>query len=935
MRPDLQFFGWDAPIIDRLCTWLLPENIEPPMDLSNTLVIVPTRQAGRRLREALAMRCEEHDCALIPPLVGQPTFFMDHPTTLRRIAGPTLALATWSHLLRHIPLDEYTGLFPTVPAAQDSAWSLHTARLIQSLRAAIAEGGWLIRDVVQTHGETLEEPERWQDLERLEGAYLERLDALGKTDRCAELICQADAPALPDPITRIVIAAVPDPTPLMLRALTALADRYPITVLVQAPADLAHLFDAWGRPNHEEWTTRLIDLPDADQNLHVGATPIEQARLVMRMIAEQPADLGPADLAIGVPDSSVAPYVDAHLSEHGLIAYNPAGLPVNQHRLFYALSLCRELFSDPSYSTLRHVARHPDLLSALDRAHGLKSAPLLRQWDRFQNEYLPQALADFRARRGQDPVLDRLVEAIDALRESRKRPSLEEVVARITELLYNGYEIDPQTPEGDGFRKVAQRINSSIAETRDEAFVRLEMNVQDTLQLVLHALDGETVYEEREGAQVDLEGWLELPWNNAPLLIVTGMNEGMVPDGKLSDVFLPDSLRKRLGLRCDMDRLKRDAYLMTTLIESRRHAGRVQFITGSFSRSGDPLKPSRLLFRCSDEELPARTRLLFREPAPSGINHPSTVSFTLDPTRLPPPAPFTRISVTAFRDYLACPFRFYLKHLAKLRESDDLKIEMDAMDFGEIIHIALEGLKDAPDLASEADLVALFQRRADVCWRERFGDHAPLHMRIQYESAKQRLAAAARVQADLVKQGWRPTYFEKKLVAIVNDIQVSGKIDRVDYHAESNTWRVIDYKTMDVKISPDKSYFATPQPETPDYARVQVSPKGRPSEKRWTDLQLPLYELLFATLEHHAVVEVALFHLPRAVTATELEPWTACTTDLRQSALTCARGVIADIRNGVFWPPSEKVQYDDFEWLFPFPAAQCIQPPSAVVRDPS
>ena len=57
-------------------------------------------------------------------------------------------------------------------------------------------------------------------------------------------------------------------------------------------------------------------------------------------------------------------------------------------------------------------------------------------------------------------------------------------------------------------------------------------------------LAAQTYVSRREDAALDLEGWLELPWHPASSLVVTGMNEGAVPDGRVDDPFLPDSLRR-------------------------------------------------------------------------------------------------------------------------------------------------------------------------------------------------------------------------------------------------------------------------------------------------------------------------------------------------------------------------------------------------------
>jgi ATP-dependent helicase/nuclease subunit B len=176
-------------------------------------------------------------------------------------------------------------------------------------------------------------------------------------------------------------------------------------------------------------------------------------------------------------------------------------------------------------------------------------------------------------------------------------------------------------------------------------------------------------------------------------MIVTGMNDGFVPDGHLSDVFLPDTLRKQLGLRCDADRLARDAYLMRGLIESHRDDGRVCFLVSKTGATRDPLKPSRLLFRCSDAELVQRARQLFGDPEDEQDSYPPTISFRLQAN---PPADIRadrltpgRLSVTQFRDYLTCPFRFYLKVILGMEALDDEKVEMDALDFGSLVHEVL------------------------------------------------------------------------------------------------------------------------------------------------------------------------------------------------------------------------------------------------------
>ena len=281
---------------------------------------------------------------------------------------------------------------------------------------------------------------------------------------------------------------------------------------------------------------------------------------------------------------------------------------------------------------------------------------------------------------------------------------------------------DTGKPEDSEFAAVAGMIDNALHLMAESPLAGLNLDKESILEMLLWHLSRQHYYPEPEEAIIDLEGWLELSWNDAPFLIVTGMNDGSVPDSRPDDIFLPDTLRRQLNLRHDDSRLATDAYLMTTLIESRREQGRVCFITGKTGGSGDVLKPSRLLFQCDDSRLPGRAQRLFGTPPEAPDSYPSSISFLLE--AVPPPdvpvykLEMKRIPVTAFREYLDCPFRFYLKRMLDMEALDDQKTELDALDFGSLVHDVLyemacdEEMRQCEDIARLQDF--LFDRAARV-----------------------------------------------------------------------------------------------------------------------------------------------------------------------------------------------------------------------------
>ena len=85
-----------------------------------------------------------------------------------------------------------------------------------------------------------------------------------------------------------------------------------------------------------------------------------------------------------------------------------------------------------------------------------------------------------------------------------------------------------------------QDLNAQLR--RIPAGVLPECTASQALQLLLRQI-GETV--DSSGSKrpgVELLGWLELPLDDSPVLILTGFNEGKIPESINSDAFMPNSL---------------------------------------------------------------------------------------------------------------------------------------------------------------------------------------------------------------------------------------------------------------------------------------------------------------------------------------------------------------------------------------------------------
>ncbi len=286
-----------------------------------------------------------------------------------------------------------------------------------------------------------------------------------------------------------------------------------------------------------------------------------------------------------------------------------------------------------------------------------------------------------------------------------------------------------------------------------------------------------------------------------------------------------------------------------------------------------------------------------------------------------PPAPaITRLSVTAFRSYLACPFRFHLRYGRHMEPVDPDKAELDARDFGTLCHAALEAMGRDEAMRACTDpavLRAFLIDRLDRAARARYGTELTLPLLIQFESARQRLAKAADVQARQRSEGWVIERVEWKFELALHGLTVVGKIDRIDRQETTGVVRVLDYKTSDRPVHPRQAHVRRPRRgesrnTLPDFARLDLGGE----EFGWIDLQLPLYRRALAA-EFGPAIQCGYFNLPKASTETAVSLWDEYDASWQAAAERCAEGVAAAVAADRFWPPAElDAREDDFASLF-------------------
>jgi RecB family exonuclease len=420
------------------------------------------------------------------------------------------------------------------------------------------------------------------------------------------------------------------------------------------------------------------------------------------------------------------------------------------------------------------------------------------------------------------------------------------------------------------------------------ALAREPVAANEALDLVVTAVRGGAVPPAPSSpgtAEVELLGWLELPLDEARALVVTGFQEGFVPSVRRDDPFLPDGLRRRLGLPSADDRVARDVYAATVLLRSKQA---IAFVSGRRNRDGDPRMPSRLAFHVPRERLLARVAAMAVEPAPRR-SAPVRGGKSYEFPRLGKTPPVTSMPVTAFRTFLASPYLFYLERVLQLETVDDRARELDPAGFGSLAHDILQafGESDARDSTDAKEIETWLRKRLEQVGRARFGPQPLPAVDLQLAQLGRRFALFARAQAARAAEGWRIHAAEWKPKAAVHlsmgdgepPMELKGMIDRIDVHEATGAWSILDYKT---------SFLAK------DPAGVHRKRSG------WRDLQLPLYTLLAAELGHETVPTLGYFNLGKDEAGTGVRE-TGWTREDLDSAFEAAREVVVRIRGEEFF----------------------------------
>lgn len=348
--------------------------------------------------------------------------------------------------------------------------------------------------------------------------------------------------------------------------------------------------------------------------------------------------------------------------------------------------------------------------------------------------------------------------------------------------------------------RMKEMMRETGVEMRLDTYFRLLKRMTDTITIPFHG-------EPLSGLQI--MGVLETRALDFDRLIILSMNEGVFPQRRVANSFIPYNLRRGFGLPTYEHQDSIWAYHFYRLIH---RASQVSLLYDTRSNGLQTGEVSRFVYQLRYHyEVPMRDKLVVYNVSSSQVpvlqmEKTATVMEHLNAFRK---GGARALSASALNTYLDCPLQFYFAVVEGIEEEDEVSETVESNVFGSILHKVMENVY-RPFCGQQITAELLKAVREDVLTMTGAVARAFAEVFFKTDVVRPltgqnfligemiRKYATKILERDGALAPFRYLESEKKVRGLFSlsdgsEVQLKGFIDRVD--EVGGTLRIIDYKS--------------------------------------------------------------------------------------------------------------------------------------------
>ena len=411
-----------------------------------------------------------------------------------------------------------------------------------------------------------------------------------------------------------------------------------------------------------------------------------------------------------------------------------------------------------------------------------------------------------------------------------------------------------ETEAGKFFLKSILQLQLVTEPYHEELSADFEMALlRDAIKNLRIPFTGEPV----KGLQI--MGFLETRLLDFETLFILSVNEGFLPAQSARQSYIPYALRKAFGMQTSEHQDSISAYHFYRLLQ---RAGDVTLFYNAHAGKTGGGEPSRFIMQM-DYELKSYSNIHI---AHKNIQIPvvnygakdiviekkDDVAAALEKLKHNGEENGFAFSPTSVLTYLTCPLKFYLRYVARIKETESAEDKIEGALFGKILHRAMELLYSdlkTIDTATVTKLISEAEEKVIQSMHENFPQSAfglegknILMKNILVDLAKRILKHDAAATPFTIEAVEFKAITEFKIDKSIT-VKIQGVIDRLE--SSKNYWRIVDYKTGKMEKLPEEGLME----------KIFDGPKLKEA------FQLYMYGWLLNRIDHTKTIQASFFEL--------------------------------------------------------------------------